>query len=306
MSDSRVNIVEVGPRDGLQNESTILSTADKLRFIELLFAAGLRTIEATSFVSPKKIPQMQDASELLTELATKNSAALNSLPCLVPNLEGLKKAIAAGVGHIALFSATSNTFNQKNINATIDQSFERLTPVAKKAKDQGIKIRAYVSTVFGCPYEGKTQLDVLVDVIKKFKDLGADEISLGDTTGIAYPRQVKEVLTVVKNEFSLDNFAMHFHDTYGMALANIAEAYEMGITTFDAAAGGLGGCPYAQGASGNVATEDVVYFFDKMGVPSGVHMLSLLEASHFILTKLNKKSPSKVHNVLCQKVKGVS
>lgn len=302
---NKIRLVEVGPRDGLQNEPEILSLADKVDYIELLADAGLETIEATSFVRPDRIPQMGDAKELYRELVRRKLDQRVSLPCLVPNLKGLDNALEIGVKEIALFTATSDEFNKRNINATIDESFDRLIPVARKARAEGLKIRAYISTVFGCPYQGQTSLETLLSVVERLKKLGAYEISLGDTIGVGHPQRVKEVIAALKKDNDLDLFAMHFHDTYGMALVNIMTSIDRGIKTFDASSAGLGGCPYARGATGNVATEDVLYFLDKMNLPTGVRMIGLLEASSFILSKMNKEAPSRVYRVLSQ-LKGVA
>lgn len=289
----KVRIVEVGPRDGLQNEKTIISLADKVTFIKMLASAGLREIEATSFVRVEKIPQMSDGSELFKELSKDSALKDTKLISLVPNLKGLEAATAAGVKEIAIFTSTSNTFNQKNINATIEESMERIESVMKEAHKSGLKARAYVSTVFGCPYEGKTSLTVLKDLIIRLKKMGVYEISLGDTIGIANPLQVRETIEFLKKDFDLAFFAMHFHDTRGMAVANILTSLEMGMTSFDSSAGGLGGCPYAKGASGNVATEDLYFLFSSMGIETGIHIEKLAQASSFILQKLGKESGSK-------------
>ena len=290
---SKVKIVEVGPRDGLQNESQVIESIDKVKYIEMLASSGLKTVEATSFVRADRIPQMADSEKVFNLLKKKESLKAVNLPCLVPNLKGLDKAIEAGVKEISVFTATSDTFNQKNINATTKESLERLEVVMKKATESKIKIRGYISTVFGCPYIGKTSLDNLIEISKTLLDLGACEISLGDTIGIGHPLQVKNILECLKKDFSLDKFALHFHDTRGLALANILIGLELGITTFDSSSGGLGGCPYAKGATGNVATEDVVYMLESMGVNTGIDMDKLSKASLFILKKLNKETESK-------------
>lgn len=290
---SKVKIVEVGPRDGLQNESQVIESIDKVKYIEMLASSGLKTVEATSFVRADRIPQMADSEKVFNLLKKKESLKTVNLPCLVPNLKGLDKAIEAGVKEISVFTATSDTFNQKNINATTKESLERLEIVMKKATESKIKIRGYISTVFGCPYIGKTSLDNLIEISKTLLDLGAYEISLGDTIGIGHPLQVKNILECLKKDFSLDKFALHFHDTRGLALANILIGLELGITTFDSSSGGLGGCPYAKGATGNVATEDVVYMLESMGVNTGIDMDKLSKASLFILKKLNKETESK-------------
>jgi hydroxymethylglutaryl-CoA lyase len=285
----KVRIVEVGPRDGLQNEKTIVSLEDKISFINKLIEAGLVNIEATSFVKKEKIPQMGDSSELFTAL--KNSKA--NLISLVPNAKGLVEAIKVGVKEIAVFTATSNTFNKKNINATIDESLVKIEEVNTLAKNNNIKVRGYISTAFGCPYEGDTKISELLRIAHFMQSLGVYDVSIGDTIGVAHPLQVKKIIAEIKKEFSLNCFSMHFHDTNGMALANILTSLEMGITSFDSSAGGLGGCPYAVGALGNVATEDLVYLLHSMGIDTGVDMKKLADASTFILGKLNKTTTSK-------------
>lgn len=292
-----VRIVEVGPRDGLQNEKTILETSDKLKFIEMLVAAGFSTIEATSFVRSEKIPQMSDA-KLLMQSLIKNNQPLDKLPCLVPNLKGLEIAHELGVKEIAVFTATSEEFNKKNINATIDESLDRIEAVCNKALANKMKVRGYISTVFGCPYEGKTSLATLERVLSKLFQLGCYEVSLGDTIGIGHPLQVKEIYNSLKSKFDMNKIAWHFHDTRGIALANIMAAYEEGARTFDSSAGGLGGCPYAKGASGNVATEDVVQMFHLMQVDTGIDLNKVVDASTYILEKLGRKSASKAYQAL--------
>ncbi|MBH48801.1 MAG: hydroxymethylglutaryl-CoA lyase [Halobacteriovorax sp.] len=289
-----VRIIEVGPRDGLQNEKKILDTQTKVDFILMLIAAGFQTIEATSFVRPDKIPQMADAEQLMKLLANKG-ADLSKLPCLVPNLKGLELAQNLGVKEIAVFTATSEEFNKKNINASIDESFKRIAEVCREAKHSGQKIRGYVSTVFGCPYEGKTSLDSLKKVTQALFDLGCYEVSLGDTIGVGQPEQVKSVYQTVKSHFDSQKIAWHFHDTKGIALANIYSAYQEGARVFDSSAGGLGGCPYAKGASGNVASEDVVQMFELMGVSTGVDLEKLTAASSLILKALGRESASKAY-----------
>ncbi len=289
----KVRIVEVGPRDGLQNEKTIVSLEDKVTFIKMLSDAGMHEIEANSFVRVEKIPQMSDGVELFSHLKKEQSLKNTKLISLIPNEKGLENALLAGVKEIAVVTATSNTFNQKNINATIDESLKRIDAVVARATKEGLRTRAYISTVFGCPYEGKTSLTELKRVANHLEGLGVYEISLGDTIGIANPLQVKDTIQFLKADFPLDFFAMHFHDTRGMAVANILASLEMGMTSFDSSAGGLGGCPYAKGASGNVATEDLVFLFSSMGIETGIDMDKLAQASSFILGKLSKNSSSK-------------
>lgn len=288
---SEVKIVEVGARDGLQNEKVSIATDDKVAFIGKLIEAGLSTVEVTSFVKAESIPQMADAVELYKKVSAvyKNT----EFPCLVPNQKGFESALNLGVKYIALFSATSDSFTKKNINATVDESFEKMKPVAEEAKKQGLKIRGYVSTAFGCPYEKAIPLKKSLDVIERFFKLGIDEISIGDTIGVAGPRAVQEMIQSLKQNHDLKKVAMHFHDTRGTALSNVLVSLENGITIFDSSAGGLGGCPYAKGATGNVATEDVLYLLNSMGIKTGVDMKKLSEASVFILSKLGRETQSK-------------
>lgn len=289
----RVRIVEVGPRDGLQNEGIIVSLEDKITFIKMLSEAGLREIEANSFVRPDKIPQMSHGMDLYSHLLKEEKLLNSKLISLVPNEKGLENALSVGVREIAVFTSTSNTFNLKNINATVDESLKHIDSIMKKANKEGLRTRAYISTAFGCPYEGKTSLAELKRVAYHLENLGVYEISIGDTIGVAHPLQVKETIEFLRADFNLDFLAMHFHDTRGMAVANILASLEMGITSFDSSAGGLGGCPYAKGASGNVATEDLVYLFSNMGIETGINMEKLAQASSFILKKLSKTSSSK-------------
>lgn len=289
----KVRIVEVGPRDGLQNEKTIVSLTDKVTFIKMLAAAGLSEIEANSFVRAEKIPQMSNGEELFNKLLQEKSLEKTKLISLVPNFKGLEQALVSQVKEIAVFTSTSNTFNQKNINATIDESLKHIDQVAKVATKSGLKIRAYISTVFGCPYEGKTSLSELKRVAYHLENLGVYEISFGDTIGVANPLQVRETIEFLKADFDLDFMVMHFHDTRGLGVANVITALEMGITSFDSSAAGLGGCPYATGAAGNVATEDLFFLFDSMGIETGIDIEKLCLASSFILSKLNKEPTSK-------------
>lgn len=288
-----IKIVEVGARDGLQNEKTILSTEDKFEFISMLSLTGLKTIEITSFVKPEAIPQMGDAVELFTKVKSKLGNSGINLPCLVPNLKGYETAKNLGVQEIALFSATSDSFTKKNVNATVDETFERMKEVAEQAMKDNVRIRGYISTAFGCPYEGRMDVKKLLHVTERFFKLGAYEVSVGDTIGVATPNQVREYIKALKNAFPVDKLAMHFHDTRGMALTNIHVSLEEGITTFDSSAGGLGGCPYAKGATGNVATEDVWYLLQSLGLETGIDIAKLAEASRFILGKVNKATESK-------------
>lgn len=288
-----IRLVEVGPRDGLQNEKSILTTEDKFQFISGLVESGLKSIEVTSFVKAPAIPQMADASDLFTRVKNELFDSGVSFPCLVPNIKGYETAKSLGVKEIAIFTATSDSFTQKNINASIDESFVRMKEVAEEAGKDSIMIRGYVSTAFGCPYEGAMDIKKLIAVTKRLFDLGVYEVSIGDTIGVAIPHQVRSYIRSLKNEFPIGKIAMHFHDTRGMALTNIYASLEEGITTFDSSAGGLGGCPYAKGATGNVATEDVWYLMQAQGLETGIDIEKLAATSKFILEKLNKPTESK-------------
>ena len=297
----KIKIVEVGPRDGLQNEKTIISLADKLEYIRLLSMSGIQTIEATSFVRADKIPQMGDAGSLFREIKKLPNFNEINFPCLVPNIKGFNLASDVGVKEISLFSATSNEFTKKNINCTIDESFSRMNEVATEAKKNNLRIRGYISTAFGCPYAGEMSVDKLVSVIEKFLSLGVYEISIGDTIGVATPSQVDSYLSEVLKTMEISKVAMHFHDTRGMALSNILVSLEKGISTFDSSSGGLGGCPYAKGATGNIATEDVLYLANSLGIDTDVDLNKVVEASQFILRKVQKTSPSKYFQTLITK-----
>tara|TARA_Y100001954_G_scaffold239230_1_gene312162 strand:+ start:5106 stop:6020 length:915 start_codon:yes stop_codon:yes gene_type:complete len=290
----KVKIVEVGPRDGLQNEKLIVPTEDKVKFILLLGESGLKNIEVTSFVRPDRIPQMTDAKQVIEALQKTDLMNTVNLSCLIPNLKGLEAASKLGVKEIAVFSSTSDTFNKKNINSTVEESLTIIRPVVKEALKLNIRVRAYISTVFGCPYEGKPKsLDTLKRMVDFFVEAGAYELSLSDTIGHGNPKEVVSVLESLKDSVDRKNLAMHMHDTRGLALSNILTGLEMGISTFDGSSGGLGGCPYAKGASGNCATEELVYLFESMGISTGVDINKLKEASSFALEKLERKSPSK-------------
>lgn len=288
-----IRIVEVGPRDGLQNEKSILATEDKFQFISLLAESGLRAIEVTSFVKAPAIPQMADAVELFTRIKNELGNKGIAYPCLVPNMKGYETAKDLNVKEIAVFTATSDSFTKKNINASVDESFDRIKDVCEAAKKDGIMVRGYVSTAFGCPYEGTMDVKKLISVTKRLFELGVYEVSVGDTIGVAIPQQVRAYIRALKSEFPVGKLAMHFHDTRGMALTNIYVSLEEGITTFDSSAGGLGGCPYAKGATGNVATEDVLYLLNSQGLDTGIDIRKLAEASSFILGKLNRQTESK-------------
>ena len=288
-----IKIVEVGARDGLQNEKTIIPMEDKYNFISALVDAGLKTIEVTSFVKAPAIPQMADAAELFTKVKNELFNKGVSFPCLVPNIKGYETAKSLGVKEIAIFTATSDSFAKKNINASVDESFERMKEVTQAAKQDGIQVRGYVSTAFGCPYEGTMDVKKLLSVTKRLFELGVYEVSIGDTIGVATPQQVRAYLRDMKTEFPVGKLAMHFHDTRGMASTNIYVSLEEGITTFDSSAGGLGGCPYAKGATGNVATEDVWYLMQSQGLDTGIDIHKLAKASKLILMSVQRETESK-------------
>ena len=285
-----VKIVEVGPRDGLQNEKVTVPAEVKVDFITALADAGLRVIEAGAFVSPKWVPQMADTADVYRDIPKDPGV---EYPVLVPNMRGLDRAIEAGVKSIAIFTAASETFNQRNINMTIDGSFDNYAPVAARARAEGIRVRGYVSTAFGCPYEGDVAPEKVLEVCARLLDLGCYEVSVGDTIGVGTPMQVQGVAGILLEVIPPSKLAMHFHDTRGTALANTLAALEMGIGTFDASAGGLGGCPYAPGASGNLATEDLVYMLNSMAIETGVDLHRLVQATTKIAPYLDHPLPGK-------------
>ena len=285
-----VRIVEVGPRDGLQNEKTMVSTADKIELIDRLSACGLQTIEATSFVSPKWVPQMADAAEVYAGIDKRPGIAY---PVLVPNLQGYERARAVGVEEIAVFTAASEAFNQTNINASIAESLARFAPVIATAQADGVRVRGYVSTVLGCPYQGEVPLKDVVRVAKDLHAMGCYEISLGDTIGTGTPAKARAMLLAVAAEVPMPALAIHFHDTYGQALANILACLEEGVSVVDAAIAGTGGCPYARGASGNVATEDVAYMLRGMGIETGTDFTKLVETGVWLAGRLGRDTGSK-------------
>ncbi len=293
-----VRIVEVGPRDGLQNEANNVPTAVKVELIERLAAAGVRAIEATAFVSPKWVPQMGDHAEVMRAIRRHPGVAY---PVLVPNEKGLEAALAAGVEEIAIFGAASESFSRRNINASIAESFERFKPVADKALAAKLRVRGYVSCVAGCPYEGAVAPAAVAEVSMRLADLGCYEISLGDTIGVGTPGTVKAMIEAVATGVPMKMLAVHLHDTYGQALANIYASLELGVATVDASVAGLGGCPYAKGASGNVATEDVVYMLDGLGIETGIDLGKLYEAGRFICEALGREPQSKVARAMAAK-----
>jgi len=286
-----VRIVEVGARDGLQNEKTIVPTAVKIELIDRLSDTGLRTIEATSFVSPKWVPQLADAAEVFAAIRKKPGVGY---PVLVPNLQGYDRAREAGAQEIAVFTAASEAFNRKNINASIDESIERFTPVIERARADDVKVRGYVSTVLGCPYQGDVPLTDVVRVAQRLHALGCYEISLGDTIGIGTPAKARAMLRAVAGEVPMSALAVHFHDTRGQALANILACLEEGVAVVDSSVSGTGGCPYAKGATGNVATEDVVYMLEGMGIATGVDLAKLIDIGLWLSGQLGHETSSKV------------
>ncbi|KAI9343969.1 hypothetical protein BDR26DRAFT_932922 [Obelidium mucronatum] len=292
-------IVEVGPRDGLQNEKTLVPTATKVAFINALSETGLPVIEATSFVSPKWVPQMGDASEVFSQINRKRGV---SYPVLTPNLKGFQAAAAVGVNEVAVFGAASQSFSKKNINASIEESLQRFQEVMDAAIKENIRVRGYVSCVLGCPYEGAIDPKEAARVAKLMKDMGCYEISLGDTIGVGTPGSMTRLLDEVEKVMSLDEVAVHCHDTYGQALANIQTAINRGVRVVDSAVAGLGGCPYADGASGNVSTEDVVYMLEGMGYTTGVDLAKLVKVGHFISTEMKRSNNSRVGNAMKKKL----
>ncbi|MBS0486234.1 MAG: hydroxymethylglutaryl-CoA lyase [Proteobacteria bacterium] len=288
---AHVRIVEVGARDGLQNEKTIVPAAVKVELIDRLTDCGLQTIEATSFVSPKWVPQLADAADVFAAIRKKPGVRY---PVLVPNLQGYDRAHAVGATEIAVFTAASEAFNRKNINASIDESIARFAPVMERARSDGVAVRGYVSTVLGCPYQGEVPLADVVRVAKRLHDLGCYEISLGDTIGIGTPARARMMLAAVAQDVPMSALAVHFHDTRGQALANILACLELGVGVVDSAVSGVGGCPYAHGATGNVASEDVVYMLHGMGISTGIDLPKLIETGRWLSARLARDNGSKV------------
>jgi hydroxymethylglutaryl-CoA lyase len=288
---THVKLVEVSPRDGLQNESTIVPTEIKIEFINQLSCTGLQAIEVTSFVSPRWIPQMSDNSEVLRGITQYPNI---SYPVLVPNLQGFESALAAGAKEIAIFTAASESFTQKNIHCSIDESIERFFPVVAAAKQHQIKIRGYVSCALGCPYEGEVSPIKVAQVAEILFQLGCYEISLGDTIGVGTPRKAVQMIDAVAQKIPIQNVAAHFHDTYGQALANLYAVLQLGVSIIDSSVAGIGGCPYARGASGNVASEDVLYLLNGLEIETGISIDKLIEAGKFIAKFLRRSSGSKV------------
>ena len=294
----RVKMVEVGPRDGLQNEARPIAAEAKIALIEKLSDAGLQVIEAGAFVSPKWVPQMADTAEVLAGIRRRPGV---SYPVLVPNMVGFEAAAAAGVDEIAVFGAASESFSKRNINCSIEESFQRFAPVMAAALARGMRVRGYVSCVLGCPYEGEVAPAAVASVARRLREMGAYEVSLGDTIGVGTPARAQEMLRAVGDVVPVDRLGVHFHDTYGQAVANILASLELGVAVVDSSVSGLGGCPYAKGASGNVASEDVLYLLNGLGIETGVDMAGLVEAGRFITAHLGRDSGSKVARALAGK-----
>ena len=286
-----VRIVEVGPRDGLQNEKQVVATDTKLELIARLGRAGLKSIEATSFVSPKWVPQMADNREIMTRLECLPGVAY---PVLTPNMKGFEAALAAGATEVAVFGAASESFSRKNINCSISESLERFRPVVDAARKEKVRVRGYVSCVLGCPYEGDIRPQAVAEVAGALFDMGCYEVSLGDTIGVGTPQRTRRMIDAVARRVPVKKLAGHYHDTYGMAVANIYASLESGVAVFDASVGGLGGCPYAVGASGNVATEDVIYLLHGMGISTGIDLDALVDCAQWISAELGRETASKV------------
>jgi hydroxymethylglutaryl-CoA lyase len=290
-----VTLVEVGPRDGLQNEKGAIETATKIAFVDALSRSGLRRIEVTAFVSPKAVPQLADGEAVMLGIARAPNVRYGAL---VPNETGLARALAAKADEVAVFTAASESFNQRNVNASIAESLARFAPVAAEAKRRGLPLRGYVSTAFWCPFEGRVQPAASVAVVHKLFDLGCYEVSIGDTIGKASPKEVRSLAAALASVGVLERCAGHFHDTYGMAAANVLTAFEAGIGTFDGSAGGLGGCPFAPGATGNVATEDLAWLFQGLGVDTGVDLPRLVDAARVIAPALGRPLEGRVFRAL--------
>jgi len=294
----KVKIVEVGPRDGLQNEKETISAEVKIELVNRLTSAGFVNVEAASFVSPKWVPQMATSGEVMRGIARKPGVIYSAL---TPNMKGFEAALEAGADEVVIFGAASEAFSQKNINCSIAESIERFREVAQAAKQHKIRLRAAVSCAFGCPYQGEVPLSSVSDVVGRFRDLGCDEIDIADTIGVATPNKVAPVMQAAIREFNIDGLSGHFHDTYGQALANIYASLEVGITIYHSSVAGLGGCPYAKGATGNVASEDVLYMMQGLGIETGVDLDIVVDAGQFISQHLGRKAVSRAGNAIAAK-----
>lgn len=292
---NKVKIVEVGPRDGLQNEQQPISTEVKIELIHRLVGSGLGYIEAGSFVNPKWVPQMAGSDEVFKGIERTEGV---TYAALIPNFQGFERAVALQVNEVAIFAAASESFSQKNINCSIDESLDRFVPIQEAAKSAGLSVRGYISCVVGCPYEGEVDAKKVAEVAVRLRDMGCYEVSLGDTTGVGTPGSITRVIETVAEKVSIHRLAVHLHDTYGQALENIYAALQMGVDVVDSSVAGLGGCPYAKGASGNVATEDLVYMLNGLGIEHGVDLDKLIEAGWFITEQLGRKNGSKVATAL--------
>ena len=297
----KVKIVEVGPRDGLQNEKEALSLEVKVELVERLARAGFANVEAAAFVSPKWVPQMATSFDVMARIERLPGVIYSAL---VPNMQGFELALAGKADEVVVFGAASEAFSQKNINCSIAESIKRFEPVAKAAKDHGLRLRGSISTAFGCPYQGEVPLDAVGDVVARMRDLGCDEIDIADTIGVSTARKTQAVMLRAAQEFPIEKLSGHFHDTYGQALANIYAAMEVGVAIFHSSVAGLGGCPYAKGATGNVATEDVLYLMQGLGIETGVDLDQIVDAGLFISEKLGRKSVSRAGNALAAKRAG--
>jgi hydroxymethylglutaryl-CoA lyase len=297
----KVKIVEVGPRDGLQNEKEAVSAAVKIELVDRLSRAGFANIEAASFVSPKWVPQMATSLDVMAGIARRPGTLYSAL---TPNMQGFDAALAARADEVVIFGSASEAFSQKNINCSIAESIARFAPVARAAKEHGLRLRGSISCAFGCPYQGEVPLEAVADVVGRMRDLGCDEIDIADTIGVSTPRKTQAVMETAARAFSLEGISGHFHDTYGQALANIYASLEVGVAIFHSSVSGLGGCPYAKGATGNVATEDVVYMLNGLGIETGIDLDQVVEAGAFIAHQLGRKGASRVGNALLAKRAG--
>lgn len=299
MTNNQVRIVEVGPRDGLQNEKALLSSAIKVELIDRLSDCGHSTVEVSSFVSPKWVPQLADAAEVFTAIKQRSGVRY---PVLVPNLQGMERALAVGAREVAIFAAASEAFSQKNTNGSIDEVLQRFEGVMERAKAAQVPVRGYVSCVLGCPYQGEVAQAEVVRLSKRLYQMGCYEISLGDTIGVGTPRKAAALMQALASEIPITAIAGHFHDTYGQALANVYASLEVGVRVFDASVAGLGGCPYAKGATGNVATEDVLYLFDQLGLDSGIDLLALAKTGAWISAALGREHQSRAGRAILAKL----
>lgn len=295
---NKVKIVEVGPRDGLQNEKEAVSAAVKIELVDRLARAGFRNVEAASFVSPKWVPQMATSAEVLAGIARLPGTIYSAL---TPNMQGFEAALASRADEVVIFGSASEAFSQRNINCSIAESIARFEPVARAAKEHGLRLRGSISCSFGCPYQGDVPLSAVADVVGRMRDLGCDEIDIADTIGVSTPRKTQAVMETAARAFDLARIAGHFHDTYGQALANIYASMEVGVAIFHSSVSGLGGCPYAKGATGNVATEDVLYMLHGLGIETGVDLDQVVDAGDFISRHLGRKGASRAGNALLAK-----